>query len=150
MLQFVEAAVLAWDSLHKTPVSKCFPRQSYIESSVAEESFLKPIEEASLQDLSIYSMLRGHSPIAKAPESTVGATLQDLFRSFLRSKLNILKTKSTVIPIKAQALTMALGSKSTWMKEFLGEHENDLEECSELFSGHRFNTEVLKAAAALA
>lgn len=160
MLLFTKTAVQRWEAIHFAPSEPSEPQpQSHarkitpnFENSFAEVSFLKPCDEASLQDLSIYSMLRDHSPIyshGNILEDSV-VTLQDAFRVFLRAKLKCLKLTSRLIPIKAQALTKAAGSKTAWCKEFLETHEGDPLEVAELFADNRFKSEVLKVAELLA
>jgi hypothetical protein len=158
MLQFIRAALNYWDTLNNTPADPVRPgnpicmHTSQLGSSFAEASFIKGSDEESVDDLSIYSMLKGHSPISKVietPPSELILTLQDAFRAFLRSRLKCLKLTSRLIPIKAQALTKAAGSKSKWHSEFLQSNDYNPEEVGELFSEHRFKAEVLKAAALL-
>jgi hypothetical protein len=159
MLQFIRAAVNYWDALNNTPADPvrpanpiCMPTTNQ-ESSFAEASFMKGCDEESVDDLSIYSMLKGHSPISKVvedtPPSELVLTLQDAFRAFLRSRLKCLKLTSRLIPIKAQALAKAAGSKSKWHSEFLHSNDYDPQEVGELFREPRFKAEVLKAAALL-
>jgi hypothetical protein len=157
MLQFIQTAVNYWESLHSPPSESESVRQSNhirqrtpnFESSFADVSFIKPAEEASIHDFSCFSILRDQSSITHAPDNPMNEsalTAHGAFRAFLTSKLKCLKLASRVIPIKAQALTKAVGSKSAWYKEFLEESERDPQEVTELFSDARFKAEVLKVA----
>lgn len=158
LLGFCKAAVAFWDSLHSVPLepeqlrSTGHTRKSThnFESSFADVSFIKP-EEVSMQDVSLYSIMRDQSALQYQEtlrDDTI-LSLQDLFRAFLKEKLTCLKLTSRLIPIKAQALTKAVGSKSNWCKEFLEMHECDPLETAQMFSDNRFKAEVLKVAALL-
>jgi hypothetical protein len=149
MLQFTQAALNCWEALHCPPVESeprrpsnhtrnCTPN---FEPSFAEVSFATQLEE--VQD----SYSRSHSPPLSFQKPVF--TVQSAFRAFLTSKLKCLQLNSRVIPIKAQALTKAEGSKTVWHNEFLEEYDCDPREVAELFCNSRFKTEVLRVATLL-
>lgn len=110
--KLVEASINSFEPRIAQALNSCITTKACsMEASAIEESCWKPAKDALMHDLSIYSMLKGHSSMHVRIDSAE-FTRNDTYTDYLKAKFKGLKAKPGKISFKAQADTLAKGSKA--------------------------------------